>query len=329
MNHIDCQSETHDAMFSLKPSMLSLLISSLLTYALIAQVAAQNDDYNDDENRARSAPGCIGHRGAPKTPPYPDENTLSSFRIALTQRTGVDAINEGATGVLGIELDLHLTRDDQLVVLHDDTLDRTTNGSGFVWDWDYADYVRYVRTQQGHHVPRFIDLLQLLENVSRDERRAVVLDIKPTNPVRIVDAIIRDFHEFQRRPGGANVWQKHRFYLGLWQKEFFDRAYELGWRSRYGKVMLITRSTSTIWQAWNHVDSISVDIKALKKDTKLWWYLKRRNNQRQDQFGAHDDKFWVAWTVNSKIDHTIAKLLGLDAVISDDPIDCARRRFPM
>ena len=59
----------------------------------------------------------IGHRGAAAVAP---QNTLPSFRHAV--ETGVDAI----------ELDLHCTRCGQLVVIHDDTVDQTTDGTGDV-----------------------------------------------------------------------------------------------------------------------------------------------------------------------------------------------------
>lgn len=57
----------------------------------------------------------IAHRGASS---YAPENTIAAFDKAIEQ--GADAI----------ELDLHVTRDGELVVIHDDTLDRTTNGHG-------------------------------------------------------------------------------------------------------------------------------------------------------------------------------------------------------
>ena len=57
----------------------------------------------------------IGHRGNRAHAP---ENTLESFREAV------------ALGVDAIEFDLHVSRDGALVVTHDETLDRTTNGSG-------------------------------------------------------------------------------------------------------------------------------------------------------------------------------------------------------
>jgi glycerophosphoryl diester phosphodiesterase len=60
-------------------------------------------------------PLVIAHRGASGTAP---ENTLAAFRRAVD------------VGAPMIELDVQLTRDAQVVVLHDDTLDRTTNGRG-------------------------------------------------------------------------------------------------------------------------------------------------------------------------------------------------------
>ena len=57
----------------------------------------------------------FAHRGSKGTHP---ENTLASFKGAV--RVGSD----------GIELDVHLTKDGQLVVIHDETVDRTTNGTG-------------------------------------------------------------------------------------------------------------------------------------------------------------------------------------------------------
>jgi len=59
----------------------------------------------------------IGHRGAAAHAP---ENTMESYRLAVEM--GADAI----------ELDVHLTQDRQLAVIHDDTLDRTTDAVGSV-----------------------------------------------------------------------------------------------------------------------------------------------------------------------------------------------------
>src|SRR5690606_31552997 len=61
----------------------------------------------------------LAHRGYSAKAP---ENTMAAFELAL------------AVGADGIELDVHMTRDGEIVVIHDDTLDRTTNGKGPVSD---------------------------------------------------------------------------------------------------------------------------------------------------------------------------------------------------
>ena len=69
-------------------------------------------------------PAIIAHRGASACAP---ENTLAAFKLALEQ--GADAI----------ELDAKLSADEQVVVIHDQTLDRTTPVSGRVRDFIMAD----------------------------------------------------------------------------------------------------------------------------------------------------------------------------------------------
>ncbi len=64
------------------------------------------------------------HRGASA---YAPENTLAAFRLALEQ------------GAHGIELDVQLSRDGQIVVIHDERVDRTTDGTGWVADRTLAE----------------------------------------------------------------------------------------------------------------------------------------------------------------------------------------------
>jgi len=70
---------------------------------------------------------AIAHRGASG---YAPENTLAAFRRAVAQ------------GVTFIETDLHLTRDAHFVAVHDETVDRTTNGHGAVHQMTLADLRR-------------------------------------------------------------------------------------------------------------------------------------------------------------------------------------------
>lgn len=64
-------------------------------------------------------PVVFAHRGASA---YAPENTMAAFKKALEM------------GADGIELDVHLTLDEEVVVIHDHTINRTSNGSGWVKD---------------------------------------------------------------------------------------------------------------------------------------------------------------------------------------------------
>src|SRR5215831_19104247 len=68
-------------------------------------------------------PRILAHRGGGTLAP---ENTLAGLRTAA------------ALGCEGVEFDVKLTRDDVPILMHDDTLDRTTNGSGLVARSDWA-----------------------------------------------------------------------------------------------------------------------------------------------------------------------------------------------
>jgi len=89
----------------------------------------------------------IGHRGAPFDEP---ENTLASFRRALE------------LGVAAVELDVQLTKDGRLAVIHDETLDRTTNGRGPVKDFSLAELNR-LDAGQGEPVPALEEVFDLVK----------------------------------------------------------------------------------------------------------------------------------------------------------------------
>ena len=59
----------------------------------------------------------LGHRGASG---YAPENTLEAFRLAMDM------------GADGFELDVHLSKDGELIIMHDERVDRTTDGSGLI-----------------------------------------------------------------------------------------------------------------------------------------------------------------------------------------------------
>jgi glycerophosphoryl diester phosphodiesterase len=105
-----------------------------------------------------AVPRVIGHRGAAGHAP---ENTLASFAKAA------------ALGVRWVEFDVRLTGDGALVVFHDDTLERTTDGSGRVTDSTWAQINKldagawFGRAFAGERVPALEDALTELERLGR------------------------------------------------------------------------------------------------------------------------------------------------------------------
>ena len=96
----------------------------------------------------------FAHRGVMALQP---ENTMSAFRLALD------------TGADGIETDVHLTKDGELVLIHDETLERTTNGSGLVSSYTLDELRRFnagVRSSQQEVIPTLQELLELVRGDS-------------------------------------------------------------------------------------------------------------------------------------------------------------------
>ena len=98
-------------------------------------------------------PRVVGHRGAAASAP---ENTLAGIRRAH------------ALGVSWVEFDVNLTRDGVAVLMHDATLERTTDGKGTVEETDWEDLRRldagrwFAPAFAGERVPSFAETIELL-----------------------------------------------------------------------------------------------------------------------------------------------------------------------
>lgn len=88
----------------------------------------------------------IGHRGAKG---YEPENTLVSFEKAIEM------------GADGMELDVHLSIDGHLIVIHDETIDRTTNGKGVVNQLTLQK-LKSFRINDKHEIPTLEEVLDLV-----------------------------------------------------------------------------------------------------------------------------------------------------------------------
>jgi glycerophosphoryl diester phosphodiesterase len=130
--------------------------------------------------RADSGAGPLvsAHRGGPM-PGYP-ENALATFHHSLRY------------GPVVIECDVRATADSVLVLLHDETLDRTTTGDGPVDEKTVAELREFQLVDNGGHVTPF-RIPTLAEALAWAEGRAVLmLDVKESVPyARVVDAMRR------------------------------------------------------------------------------------------------------------------------------------------
>lgn len=94
---------------------------------------------------------CVAHRGFSSIAP---ENTMAAFLMAMERPE-----------VQWMELDVQLSRDGVPVVIHDFTVDRTTNGKGLVRETDWADLQRLDagawknKSYKGERIPALSELL--------------------------------------------------------------------------------------------------------------------------------------------------------------------------
>jgi glycerophosphoryl diester phosphodiesterase len=152
----------------------------------------------------------VAHRGASGHAP---ENTMESFQLAV--EAGADAI----------ELDVHLTADEKLAVIHDDTLDRTTNATGAISDLTVAkirkaDAGAQFTAPDGSHpfagrrlkVPTLSEVLDWLP-----EGIGLVVEVKAR---RAVDACVEALRSSAVRAAG-------RASLISFDEASIDRAHEL------------------------------------------------------------------------------------------------------
>lgn len=99
------------------------------------------------------------HRGASG---YYPENTISAFEEAVKQKAD------------GIELDVHLSKDGYLIVCHDETLNRTTNGKGFIKQYDLYELKQldagswYDKKFKGEKIPLLEEVIDLVKRAGID-----------------------------------------------------------------------------------------------------------------------------------------------------------------
>ena len=156
------------------------------------------------------------------------ENTLSAFRAAAQ------------IGAHGIEIDIRLTRDGHPVVLHDASVDRTTDGAGLIAD-STLEELQQLDIGAGEHIPSLSETLE-----TPDQSLRINIHLKATDDDRLVSAVVAEIvqHKMLDRAylaTGESTWRQPRAleprltgcHLGCHPRntaDFLEKTHSLGCR---------------------------------------------------------------------------------------------------
>jgi len=212
----------------------------------------------------------MGHRGVMGVEP---ENTLRSFVAA--QEAGLD----------GIELDLHLSSDGELVVMHDADVDRTTDGSGPVRQHTLKE-LRAFDAGRGERVPTFEETLD-----------AVSLPLQ---------AEIKDAHEAQAL---AEIMLKRDLVDRVEVSSFHDQAL-----AEITRLVPGVRTALIGGRYGADIADRAVDVGA----RTLCLNIRRLTLETVEHARKHDLRV-IAWVVNTQDQLRLARAFELDGVTTDYP----------
>lgn len=219
----------------------------------------------------------IGHRGAKG---YEPENTLIGFEKAL------------ALGVDQIELDIHLSADGEIMVIHDETIDRTTNGSGCVNSLTCTELQQF-RIREQQYIPTLIEVLDLI-----DRKCSVNIEIKSIN---LADKLVTVLEQFITK----KHWKYSHFIVSNFEWDTLEKV-----RSLNPEISIGVLTETNIEDALDFAKKIKAQ--AINPDFQL---LSKDNVSAMQQAG-----FQVfPWTVNETEDIKRIHSYKVDGIISDFP----------
>ncbi len=233
-------------------------------------------------------PSIIAHRGSSLLTP---ENTIAAFELAVSQKS--DAI----------ELDVKLSADGEIVVIHDQTVDRTSNGTGKVLELPLAalkelDAGSWFSTDfTGESIPT---LGEVFETVGK----RIFINIELTNYGSIRDALPNKVVDLVKKYG-----MEDRVWFSSFNPLALRRARRLLPKAPIG--LLALPGFSGAW-ARSFLGHWIVPFEALHPNLKNTTsaLVNRQHNKRNHIY---------TWTVNEPDDIRALFKMGIDGVITDDP----------
>ncbi|MGM1056109.1 MAG: glycerophosphodiester phosphodiesterase [Bacteroidota bacterium] len=222
-------------------------------------------------------PQKIGHRGAKG---HLAENTLESIQLAL--EFGVDAI----------EIDVHKCRSGELVVIHDFTLDRTTDGEGEVASKSLEE-LKKLKVNQKFRIPLLTEVLDLIHG-----KCWINIELKGLNTAAETVSIIQHYIK------NLN-WNQEDFIVSSFQKNELFEVYKTDPEIRIGVL-----SKASVTEALQMAKMLNA--KAIHPSLGI---ITRENVQQAQEAGFKVN----VWTVNEQADILRMKDFGVDGIISDFP----------
>ncbi len=219
----------------------------------------------------------IGHRGAMG---YEPENTLLSFQRALDLK--VDAV----------ELDVHRCQTGELVIIHDDKVNRTTNGKGYVAEKTF-DELRLLDAGKGQKIPTLEEVLDLV-----DKKAIVNIELKGTGTAEPVSKIIRKYIQ-------KKGWQLNFFLVSSFNYYELQKFHQFAPEISIG--ILISEVPLENVEFTGKADVSSVHVCAKVIDRK---FIEDAHQRGMKVF---------VWTVNHPQEIKRVKTLGVDGIFSDFP----------
>ena len=219
----------------------------------------------------------IAHRGARG---YEPENTLKSFQKALDLNAD------------GIELDVHLSSDGHLIVIHDETIDRTTNGKGFVNTFTLAELKTFLIDDQ-YEIPTLKEVFDLV-----NKKCLINIELKGLGTADKVAALIEEYIAYQN-------WNYGHFIVSSFNWNLLQETSNLNSNIAIG---VLTEEDVEKALAFAEV----IEAEAIHPDYQL---LNLENVQEMQEKGF----MVLPWTVNSPEDIQKIKSYQVDGIISDFP----------
>jgi glycerophosphoryl diester phosphodiesterase len=217
----------------------------------------------------------IAHRGARG---YEPENSLRAFQKAIEMKAD------------GIELDVHLSSDGHLIVIHDETIDRTTNGKGFVNTLSLQQLKEF-RIENKLQIPTLPEVFDLV-----NQQCFINIELKGQGTADAVAALIELYVT-------ENNWNYDSFIVSSFEWDFLQRINNLNSEIPIG-VLTETDIASAITFAKQ------IKAKAIHPDFNL---LNKENTIQIQEKG-----FQVfPWTVNETADIARVKTYNVNGIISD------------